>query len=227
LAATLHAPPSQYNVYIRTLAQMLPDTVENSVIGEIRGSVFPDQVITVGGHLDSWDPGEGAQDDGAGCVQSIEVLRALIAAGYKPRHTIRVVLFANEENGLRGAKKYADEVKAKNEKVLFALESDAGGFTPRCFSLSLRGERLAKIKPWLRLLQPYGVYEFTGNGGGADVAPLADQGTTVGELVPDSQRYFDYHHARTDVLENVNKRELELGAVNMTALIYLVDKYGF
>ena len=105
LGETLQASPLQYNVYIRTLAKMLPDTVAHSVIGEIRGSEFPDQVITVGGHLDSWDPGEGAQDDGAGCVQSIEVLRALIAAGYKPRHTIRVVLFANEENGLRGAKK--------------------------------------------------------------------------------------------------------------------------
>ncbi len=218
--------PQQMSVYIRTMAKMLPDTLEHSVIGEIRGSQYPDQVITVGGHLDSWDPAEGAQDDGAGCVQSIEVLRALKAIGYKPLHTIRVVLFANEENGLRGAKKYAEEVKTKNEKVLFALESDAGGFTPRAFSLSLRPDRLARLRPWIRLLQPYGVYEFTGNGGGADVEPLAAQGTTVGELVPDSQRYFDIHHSRADVLENVNKRELELGAINMAALIYLVDKYG-
>ena len=226
LAGALHSS-SQVSVYIRTMAKILPDTIANNVIGEIKGSLYPDQVITVGGHLDSWDPAEGAQDDGAGCVQSIEVLRALIAAGYKPRHTIRVVLFANEENGLRGAKKYAEEVKAKNEKTLFALESDAGGFTPRCFSFTLRPEKLARLRPWIRLLQPYGVYEFTGNGGGADVTPLADQGATVGELVTDSQRYFDYHHSRTDVLENVNKRELELGTVTMAALIYLVDKYGF
>lgn len=217
----------QVSVYLRTLAQMLPDTLAHNVIGEIRGSVYPDQVITVGGHLDSWDPAEGAQDDGAGCVQSIEVLRALKAIGYKPRHTIRVVLFANEENGLRGAKKYADEVKAKKEKQVFALESDNGGFTPRCFSFTLKTPQLAKLKPWIHLLQPYGVYEFTGNGGGADVTPLAEQGVTVGELVPDSQRYFDYHHSRADVLENVNRRELELGTVNMAALIYLVDKYGF
>jgi carboxypeptidase Q len=229
LAGTLEGSgrPAQMSVYIRTLAQMLPDTIAHNVIGEIRGSLYPDQVITVGGHLDSWDPAEGAQDDGAGCVQSIEVLRVLNALGYKPRHSIRVVLFANEENGLRGAKKYADEIKAKNEKVLFALESDAGGFTPRCFSFTLRPDRLARLRPWIRLLQPYGIYEFTGNGGGADVAPLADQGATVGELVPDSQRYFDYHHSRSDILENVSKRELELGAVNMAALIYLVDKYGF
>jgi carboxypeptidase Q len=222
--SALQAP--QMSVYLRTMARMLPDTVEHSVIGEIRGSLYPNEVITVGGHLDSWDPAEGAQDDGAGCVQSIEVLRVLNALGYKPRHTIRVVLFANEENGLRGAKKYAEEVKAKNEKVLFALESDAGGFTPRAFSLNLRPDKLAALRPWIRLLQPYGVYEFTSNGGGADVEPLAAQGTTVGELLPDSQRYFDLHHSRADVLENVNKRELELGAINMAALIYLADKYG-
>jgi carboxypeptidase Q len=217
---------SLVSVRIRTLAQMLPDTVAHNVIGEIRGSVYPNQVITVGGHLDSWDPAEGAQDDGAGCVHSIEVLRALKAIGYKPRHTIRVVLFANEENGLRGAAKYAEQVKAKKEHQVFALESDAGGFTPRCFSFSLKADRLAKIRRWIRLLQPYGVYEFSGDGGGADVKPLGDQGVVVGELVPDSQRYFDYHHSRGDVLEIVNKRELELGALNMAALIYLVDKYG-
>lgn len=219
-----HLP--QASVYIRTMAQMLPDTIAHNVIGEIKGSLYPDEVITVGGHLDSWDPAEGAQDDGAGCVQSIEVLRALGSLRYKPRHTIRVVLFANEENGLRGAKKYAEEIKAKNEKALFALESDAGGFTPRSFSLSLRPDKLVALRPWIRLLQPYGVYEFTGNGGGADVEPLAAQGTTVGELLPDSQRYFDYHHSAADVLENVNKRELELGAIDMAALIYLADKYG-
>lgn len=216
----------QVRVYLKTLGQMLPDTLAHNVIGEITGSEYPDQVITVGGHLDSWDPGEGAQDDGAGCVHSIEVLRGLKAIGYKPRHTIRVVLFANEENGLRGGKKYAEEAKAKKEKHVFALESDAGGFTPRGFGFSLPDEKLVRIRSWLSLLRPYGVYEFTKGGGGADVRPLSGLGATVGELAPDSQRYFDYHHSRNDVLENVNKRELELGALNMAALIYLVDKYG-
>jgi len=218
----------EVRVYLRTLAHMLPDTVAHNVIGELRGSEFPDQFITVGGHLDSWDPAEGAQDDGAGCVHSIEVLRALKAIGYKPRHTIRVVLFANEENGGRGGEKYADEAKAHNERHLLGLESDAGGFTPRSFRLSLPEDKLARIRSWLPLLQPYGVYEFAKGGGGADVNPLGDKtGATVGELIPDSQRYFDYHHTPSDVLENVNKRELELGALNMAALIYLVDKYGF
>jgi len=215
------------SVYLRTNGQMLPDTLAHNVIGELRGSEFPDQYITVGGHLDSWDPAEGAQDDGAGCVQAIEVLRALKAIGYKPRHTIRVVLFANEENGGRGGRAYAAAAKEKGEKHILGLESDAGGFTPRGVTLSLSEEKLAAIQPWTRLLQPYGLYEFSKGGGGSDVNPLGPQvGAVVGEMRPDSQRYFDIHHSRADVLENVNKRELELGAVNMAALVYLADKYG-
>jgi hypothetical protein len=215
------------DVFLRTGAHMLPDTAAHNVIGELKGTEFPDQYITVGGHLDSWDPAEGAMDDGAGCVQSIEVLRALKAIGYHPRHTIRVVLFANEENGGRGGRKYAEAAKEKNEKHLLGLESDNGGFTPRGFTLSLSEDKLAAIQPWVKLLKPYGVYELEHGGGGSDVNPMGRQlGAVVGELRPDSQRYFEYHHARNDVLENVNKRELEMGAVNMAALIYLVDKYG-
>jgi carboxypeptidase Q len=214
-------------VFIRTNAKMLPDTTGHNVIGEITGSEFPDQVITVGGHLDSWDPAEGAQDDGAGCVQSIEVLRVLKAIGYKPKHTIRAVLFANEENGTRGGLKYAEEAKAKNEKHYFALESDAGGFTPRGFGLTVTADQLAKVRQWASLFLPYGVYDFSEGGGGSDISPLNRTfGTALAGLEPDSQRYFDIHHSRADVFEAVNKRELELGAVSMAALIYLIDKYG-
>jgi carboxypeptidase Q len=228
LAGALDGLGIPITVFLRTNAMMLPDTLAHNVIGELKGTEFPDQYITVGGHLDSWDPAEGAMDDGAGCVQSIEVLRALKAIGYKPKHTIRVVLFANEENGGRGGKKYAEAAKANKETHLFGLESDAGGFTPRGFSLSLSEAQLVNIRPWLRLLQPYGVYEFDKGGGGSDVSPMQPVlGSIVGELRPDSQRYFDIHHSRADVLENVNKRELELGALNMAALVYLVDKYGF
>jgi hypothetical protein len=212
---------------IKTNAHFLPDTIGHNVIGELTGSEFPDEIITIGGHLDSWDPAEGAHDDGAGVVHTIEILRAFKALGYKPKHTIRFVLFMNEENGLRGGAKYAQEAKEKNEKHIFALESDAGGFTPRGFSFGGSPEQLKNLQSWVPLLYPYGVYEITNGGGGADIGPLNRTfKTPVAELGPDSQRYFDYHHARNDVFENVNKRELELGAVNMAALIYLIDKYG-
>jgi carboxypeptidase Q len=219
--------PKDLQLFILTNAHALPDTVGYNVVGEWKGSEFPDQFITVGGHLDSWDPAEGAQDDGAGCVHAIEVLRALKATGYKPKHTIRVVLFTDEENGGRGASAYSSEAKQKNEKHIFALESDAGGFTPRAFSFKGNESQLTTIRSRMSLFADYGVTSFILNGAGADVDPLNDStGALAAELIPDSQRYFDYHHAGNDVFENVNKRELELGAVNMAALIYLVDKYG-
>lgn len=225
--ATLISGNKNTEVFLKTLAKMLPDTIGHNVIGEWKGTEFPEQIITIGGHLDSWDPAEGAHDDGAGCVQSIEVLRALKAIGYKPKRTIRVVLFANEENGLRGGIKYAEEAKTKGEQHYFALESDAGGFTPRGFGFTVSPEQLAKIQQWAPLFAPYGVYELNQGGGGADIGPLNKTfKTPLAGLQPDSQRYFDIHHARSDVFEAVNKRELELGAVNMAALIYLVDKYG-
>jgi carboxypeptidase Q len=221
------ATQNSLSLFISTNAHALADTVGYNVIGEWRGSEFPDQYITVGGHLDSWDPAEGASDDGTGCVHSIEVLRALKAAGYKPRHSIRVVLFTDEENGGRGALAYSSEAKTKNEKHIFALESDAGGFTPREFSFKGTEAQMKTIRPLLPLFEPYGVTTFSMHGAGSDVDPLNDStGILVAALIPDSQRYFDYHHAANDVFENVNKRELELGAINMAALIYLVDKYG-
>lgn len=216
------------SVALTTHGKFLPDTIGHNVIGELKGTEHPNEYITVGGHLDSWDPAEGAHDDGAGCVQTIEILRTLKALGYKPKRTIRFVLFANEENGTRGGNKYADEAKAKGEKHIFALESDEGGFTPRGFGLSGSEEQYRKLSSWETLLSPYGASEIARDGGGTDIGPLnRTQGTSLASLNPDPQRYFDVHHARSDVFENVNKRELLLGAVNMAALIYLVDKYGF
>lgn len=214
-------------VGLRTLGQFLPDTIGHNVIGELRGTEFPEEIITVGGHLDSWDNCEGAHDDGAGCVQTIEILRAFKALGYAPKRTIRFVLFANEENGLRGGNKYAEEAKRKGEKHVFALESDAGGFTPRALGFTVSDAQFQKIAQWQPLIAPYGCSEFSKGGGGADIGPLNRSfNTPLAGLQPDSQRYFDYHHARSDVFEAVNKRELELGAVNMAALIYLIDRYG-
>ena len=212
--------------YFRTTSKMYPDVPGYNVIGEIRGSEFPEEIITVGGHLDAWDLGEGAHDDGAGVVQSMEVLRVMKALGIKPKRTIRAVGFANEENGLRGAKKYLEIAKAKNEKHLFALESDAGGFTPRGFGFDMTDAQRNKVMVWKDLFHPYGASEFTAGGGGADIGPLKEIGTALAGFKPDSQRYFDIHHAATDVFETVSERELNLGAAVMAALVWLVSEYG-
>ena len=218
---------STVKLSISTHGKMLADTIGHNVVAELIGTDFPDEFITIGGHLDSWDLAEGAHDDGAGVVHTIEVLRTLKALGYQPKHSIRFVLFANEENGLRGAEKYAAIAKEKNEKHIFALESDAGGFSPRGFGFTMSAAQLQKIQTWLPLLKPYGTEDLSAGGGGADIGPLNKIfGTPIAGLSPDSQRYFDVHHAKTDVFENVHKRELLLGAVNMTALIFLIDKYG-
>ncbi|WP_346237661.1 M20/M25/M40 family metallo-hydrolase [Niabella insulamsoli] len=219
---------AQLKLSIKTNGHFLPDAEGHNIIAELKGSEKPDEYITIGGHLDSWDNGEGAHDDGAGITQTIEVLRALVALGYQPRHTIRFVLFANEENGARGGKQYATAAQSNREKHILAIESDAGGFTPRAFSFNCSDDQFEKAKGWLPLIGPYGCNEFIKGGGGTDIAPLKDQlGTPLCGFLPDSQRYFDLHHAASDIFENVNKRELELGAVNMAALVYLVDRYGF
>lgn len=209
-----------------TDCKMLPDAKGYNVVGEIKGSQFPGEIITVGGHLDSWDLAEGANDDGSGVTQSIEVVRTLKALDIHPKRTVRAVLFVNEENGDRGALEYLAEAKAKNENHIFALESDAGGFTPRYFSLDVTQEQWNKIVPWQYLFKPYGICDFLKGGSGSDVGLLKEIGTALAGFVPDSQRYFDIHHASTDVFENVSERELNLGAANMCALIYLVSEHG-
>lgn len=217
-------------LYMYSNCRMLPDTIGHNIIGEIKGSEFPEEIVTIGGHLDSWDLAEGAHDDGAGIVQSIEVLRVLKALGYKPKRTIRVVLFANEENGLRGGTKYAEEAKTKNEKYIMAMESDGGGESPRGFSCGMTEEQFAKVAGWKNLFSMFDADRFRfskGGGGGADIGPLQTNFKTAQfGLNTTGNRYFDYHHAASDVFENVHERELHMGAVVMAAMVYLVDKYG-
>ena len=202
---------------------MKGEKLSHSVIGEIKGK--KDQsVIVVGGHLDSWDVGEGAHDDGAGIVQSIEVLRTFKNLNIKNNHTIRVVCFANEENGVKGGQQYGKTVKEKAEKHLFALESDAGGFSPRGIALEMDDAKRNQIKSWSPLFLPYGAYDFEGRYSGTDIYPLKDMGIPTAELAPDSQRYFDIHHTEEDTFEKVNRRELLLGATVMTQMIYMIDK---
>lgn len=211
--------------YFNQSCKTHPDVQSYNVIGEIKGSVYPDKYIVVGGHLDSWDLGDGSHDDGAGCVQSMEVLRILKKINYRPRYSIRVVLFMNEENGLRGGRKYASEADRKNEEHIFALESDAGGFSPRGFSFDTNENHFNTIKSWEPLFEPYLTNRFYRGGSGADIGPLKKEGIILAGLRPDSQRYFDYHHASNDTFDAVNKRELELGGAAMTGLVYMIDKY--
>jgi Zn-dependent M28 family amino/carboxypeptidase len=216
----------QLTAMFKTYCQMLPDAVSYNVIGEMKGSEKPEEIITVGGHLDSWDVCEGAHDDGAGCVQSIEIIRVLKALNIQPKRTVRAVMFMNEENGLRGGRSYLQNAKDKKEQHIFALESDAGGFTPRGFGLDMSESKRNKVMAWKDLFYNYGVYDIAAGGGGSDISPLKELGTALAGLSPDSQRYFDLHHAATDTFEAVSKRELDLGAVNMAALIWLVSEYG-
>jgi len=207
--------------------RMEDSVLSYNVIGELRGTVKPDEYLVCGGHLDSWDVGEGAHDDGAGCVQAIEVIRTFKVLGIKPKRSIRAVLFMNEENGSRGGRAYADSAAAKQEKHILAMESDAGGFSPRGIGLEMDPEKKKKIVGYAPHFMTMGVYDFEQEEGGVDIDPLKKLGTPLAGLLPDPQRYFDVHHTEIDVFEAVNHRELKLGAAVMTSLIWLVNEHGW
>ena len=226
LLSTMLKLDNDIKFYFKQNCKQFKDVLSYNVIGELTGSEFPDEYIVVGGHLDSWDLGDGSHDDGAGCVQSMDVIRLLKLSGVTPKRTIRVVLFMNEENGTRGAKKYAEESFAKGENHIFALESDAGGFSPRGFYFESDQKNFNQILTWKDLFKPYLIHFFELGGSGADVGPLKTPNNVLSGLKPDSQRYFDHHHSSSDTFDAINKRELELGAAAITSLVYLIDKYG-
>ena len=211
--------------YLKQNCKNLPDVKSYNVIGEIKGIEFPNEIMIVGAHLDSWDLGDGTHDDGAGVVQSMEVPRLLKKINYKPKRTLRIVLFINEENGQRGAIKYSQESKIKNENHVFAVESDSGGFTPRGFSVDSNDDKFKIISNWSKYFKPYFIHYFEKGGSGADISYLKNEENVLVGFRPDSQRYFDYHHSENDVFSSVNKRELELGAASIVSLIYLVDYF--
>lgn len=225
LSKQLKANPSLKFYFNQSCIQM-EDVLSHNVVGEIKGSEHPENIMVVGGHLDSWDLADGSHDDGAGVVQSMEVLHIFKTLGYKPKNTIRVVLFMNEENGGRGGKKYEELSQINKENHIFALESDSGGFTPRGFSIEADDANFERILSWKELFEPYLIHSFVKGGAGADINPLKSNKIVKVGLKPDSQRYFDYHHALNDTFDAINKRELELGAATMTSLIYLIDTYG-
>lgn len=212
--------------YLKQSCETLEDVLSYNVIGEIKGSETPEKIMVVGGHLDSWDLADGSHDDGAGVVQSMEVLNIFKRLNYKPKNTIRAVLYMNEENGGKGGKKYEEVSKQNSENHIFALESDSGGFAPRGFTFDTDEVNLAKAQSWKPLFEPYLIHSFTKGHSGSDIDPLTSTKIVKAGLHPDSQRYFDYHHAANDTFDAVNKRELELGAATMASLIFLFDQYG-
>jgi carboxypeptidase Q len=222
-------PPVKF--YFKQNCITLPDAPSFNVVGEMKGTESPNKFITVGGHLDSWDLAEGAHDDGTGIVQAVEALHLLKIVGYRPKNSIRAVFFINEENGDRGGIKYAELASQNKEEHIAAVESDLGGFTPRGFTFEgVSPAWLHNINnKWGKLLSPYGSGVLAAGGGGSDIGPLAEKqkGVVLIGYLPDSQRYFDVHHTPNDVFENVNKRELELGAASMASLIFLIDTHGF
>ena len=225
LSQKLKANP-QLQFYLKQSCQSYDDVLSYNVVGEITGSEHPEKIMVVGGHMDSWDLADGSHDDGAGCVQSMAVLELFKKLSYKPKNTIRVVLFMNEENGGKGGKRYQELSQANKENHIFALESDAGGFTPRGFFFECDDANFEKIMNWKTLFEPYLIHSFVKGGTGSDISPLTSVKIVKAGLKPDSQRYFDYHHAANDTFDAINKRELELGAATMAALVYLFDQYG-
>ncbi|MDQ7054408.1 MAG: M20/M25/M40 family metallo-hydrolase [candidate division KSB1 bacterium] len=213
-------------VRLRLSCETLPDVPSANVIGEIRGSEKPDEIIVIGGHLDSWDKGHGAHDDGAGCVQSIEALRLLRALGLHPKRTIRAVLFMNEENGLRGGREYARVARQQGWRHVAAIESDRGGFAPRGFSVDAPPAVVEKLARWAYLFEQIEAGVIRRGGGGADISPLKRQGVPTIGLMVDSHRYFDYHHSDNDTFDKVNERELELGAAMLAILSYVLAQEG-
>lgn len=213
------------NFYFKQSCKTLPDALSYNVVGQINGTEHPDKYIVVGGHLDSWDIGEGAHDDGTGIVQSLEVAYLFKKNGIKPKNSVRVVFYMNEENGMRGATEYARLAKTNKELHIGGLESDAGGHTPRGFSIDANEKNTKLVQSWKKYFAPYGLHDLIEGYSGADVGKLKDDHVTLAGYRPDSQRYFDYHHTANDTFEKVNKRELELGSASMASLIYLMDKY--
>jgi len=204
-----------------------PDTWSFNVIGEIRGTSAPNEYITVGGHLDAWDIAEGAHDDAGGCVQAIEMIRIYKKLGIRPKRTIRAVMFMNEEMSGTGGRTYADEAKRKGEIHYAALESDRGVMSPRGFGFDAENMRLEKLQSLSKWFIPYNIRDFDEGGGGSDISPLKALGALQIGFMPDTQRYFSYHHSANDTFEQVNFRELQMGSAAIASLIYLIDFYDY
>ncbi|MEI6455232.1 MAG: M20/M25/M40 family metallo-hydrolase [bacterium] len=224
LSAWLKRDPA-LKLFLRTTCKEQPEVLNYNIIAELRGTEKPKEIIAFGGHIDSWDIEQGAHDDGVGVMQTIEVLRLFKTLDIKPKHTIRVVVFIDEEYAQRGAAAYAAFAK-DNGRHIAAIESDRGGFTPQGFSIDAPDETVKKIQNWKPLLLPYNLWFIEKGGSGVDIRDLKPFGVPLIALVTDSQRYFDYQHAASDTFDKVHPREMQLGSAAIASLVFLIDQYG-
>jgi Zn-dependent M28 family amino/carboxypeptidase len=206
LVHRLLAAGDRVEVHLRLTCQTLPDAESANVLAEIRGRERPDEIVLIGAHLDTWDVGQGAHDDGAGCAIVMETMRLLKRLGLVPRRTIRAVLFTNEENGLRGGRDYAERHGAEHHVV--AIESDSGGDAPVGFGITAGEGAVEMVRGIARHLRVLGADTVHPSGGGADISPLKDRGVPVMGLMQDTARYFDFHHTEADTLDKVDPAAL-------------------
>jgi carboxypeptidase Q len=215
------------SVSIRMDCRNMGRVLSANVVGEITGTEHPEEIVLIGGHLDSWDLGVGAHDDAAGCAAALEALRLVKELGLRPRRTIRAVLFMDEEFGGTGGRAYASAPQRKGERHILAAESDRGGFAPVGLAVGGRDRKvLERVSAHAGLFKPFGVSFIVPGGGGVDVAPLVERGAVPAAVILSSQAYFDVHHSALDVDASVHPRELELQAIILAALAYILAQEG-
>jgi Zn-dependent M28 family amino/carboxypeptidase len=225
LSHWLSVDPS-LRIKLKLSCRQLDPVTSYNVIGELTGTEKPEEIILLGGHLDSWDLSPGANDDASGCVVALEALRLLKEAGLKPKRTVRAVLFMDEEFGGSGGKAYIMDNHRLREKHLLAIEQDRGGGLPLGLLIGKEEKVLNKLQPIKKILQSLGVNWIENGGGGVDISPLISSGVIPGSLIPNPQRYFDYHHSALDNLEAVHPRELELQAIILAIVCYYLAQEG-
>jgi len=211
-------------VRLKMEAKFLPDAESANVIAELRGTEKPDEVVVIGGHFDSWDVGQGAHDDGGGCIMAWEAVRLLKELGLRPRRTIRVVLYTNEENGLRGGDAYHNAHRSELAKHIFAIESDSGTYRPEGLGLAATAppQVRSNLLEIARLLKGIGADGIAANGGGADIGPIMREGVPGASLDVDGTHYFDIHHTNSDTLDKINPRDLQLCVAAMAVFAYTI-----
>ncbi len=224
LLQRMHNRGDRATLRLKMEAKFLPDAESANVIAELKGTERPDEIVLISGHYDSWDVGQGAHDDGGGCIVAWEAVRLLKELGLRPRRTIRVVLYTNEENGLRGGNAYRDAHRAELSKHVLAVESDSGVYRPEGLGLAATAplQLRSNLQEIAKLLSGIGADRIAATGGGADIGPIMREGVPGAALNVEGSRYFDIHHTPADTLDKVNPRELALCVATMAVMAYVV-----